>query len=104
MAVPTRLASEAPNAGHVPEALTPYPRPARPSVPPPSAEFERHWANSPSSGRMSVAATLTVAPAPVKTSCTPDGGKVSAELSPQSLGLIRLPTPGKVTTLSVQRG
>src|SRR5258707_1689418 len=59
MSVPARFASAAPKLGQTPEAFTPYPRPASPSLPPPSVEFARHCANSPSSGRMSVAAVFT---------------------------------------------
>src|SRR3984957_12043101 len=59
-------------AGQTPAALWElYPSPSRPSLaePPtvlaPSAEFTRHSANAASSGRMSVAATVTKLP-PVK--------------------------------------
>src|SRR5260370_31348263 len=83
MSAPSRFARAAPNAGQTPEVLTPYPRPARASVPPPNFEFARHWANNPSSGRMSVAAAFTSEVPLVNRALTVAGGVESEEVSPQ---------------------
>src|SRR5258707_9384697 len=85
MSVPARVASAAPKLGQTPEAFTPYPRPASPALPPPRVEFARHCANSPSSGRASVAAAFTNKVPLVKRALTAAGGVESEELSPQSV-------------------
>src|SRR5712671_5272592 len=104
MSVPSRFARAAPNAGQVPEVLTPYPRPARASVPPPNFEFARHWANNPSSGRMSVAAVFTSKVPLVNRALTVAGGVESEELSPQSEELTRLAGTGKELMFTLQCG
>src|SRR5579864_2003786 len=104
MSVPSRSAKDAPNPGQTPETFTPYPRPARPSLPPPSAELARQVANNASSGRMSVAAAFTETVPVTKRELTADGGVESDELSPQSVVLIAFPGAGNVLTFMVQCG
>src|SRR5579871_5289638 len=101
---PSRFASGFPKVGQTPELFEPYPRPARPSVPPPSFEFARQVANSASPGRMSVAAALTSRDPEVNRLETAGGGVESEELSPQRLEAIRLPGVGKVVMLTLQWG
>src|ERR1019366_7559280 len=79
ISVPSRFARAAPKAGQTPEVLMPYPRPASPSVPPPSFEFARHVANRASSGRMSVAAVFTSVLPLVNRALTAGGGVESEE-------------------------
>src|SRR5258707_13290767 len=104
MSVPSRFARAAANYGQTPELLTPYPRPARASVPPPNFEFARHWANNPSSGRMSVAAVFTSRVPLVNRALTVAGGVESEELSPQIAEVIRLAGTGNELMFTLQRG
>src|SRR5690348_12483468 len=104
MSEPSNLASVAPNVGQTPEELVPYPKPARPSLPPPSAELARQVANKASSGRMSVAAAFTDKVPPWSRATIADGGAVSGELSPQRFWAIRFAGAGTVGRLTVQRG
>src|ERR1039457_6452877 len=96
MSAPSRSASGFPNFGQTPEVFTPYPRPASPSVPPPSFEFARQVANSAPSGRMSVAAAFTSREPLVKSAVAAAGGVESEELSPQRLDAIRFAAAGKL--------
>src|SRR5437588_934706 len=104
ISVPSRCARSAPKTGQTPDALTPYPRPARPSEPPPRVEFARHCANNPSSGRMSVAAAVTNKFPVVNRLATFAGSAESTELSPKRLAAIRLPGAGTALMFTKQWG